>query len=106
MNWLNITELTYPCHENFKESDNISVCYSLCGEKADETKSLYICKSLFQLQTSKATYLRPKLALQILLLLAGDIEICPGPERSLRELGSLLSLRGMHIFHQNVRSLM
>ena len=74
-------------------SSNISVCHSLRGEKADETKPLYICESIFQLQTSKATYWRSKLALQLLLLLAGDIEICPGPERNIREPLSLLSHR-------------
>ena len=59
-------------------SSNIPVCFSLCVEKADETKPLYICESLFQSQTSKTTYLKPMLALQILLLLAGNIKICPG----------------------------
>ena len=62
-------------------------------------------KSLFQLQTSKILSLKPKPVLQLLLLLSGDIELCPGPERSIPELEALLNLRGMHVFH-NIRNLL
>lgn len=45
--------------------------------------------------------------LQILLILSGDIEICPGPvgERFSPETQRLVNLRGLKIFHQNLRGL-
>ena len=48
-----------------------------------------------------------KVCCQLLLLLSGDIELCPGPDgqRLIPELASLLKEKGMHIFHQNVRGL-
>ena len=41
----------------------------------------------------------------ILLLLCGDIEKCPGPDRVNPELQKVLSTKGMKIFHQNTRGL-
>ena len=60
-----------------------SVCYSFDFGLIDDVPVMYVYESLFQLQTSKILSLKPKLALQLLLLLSGDIELCPGPERSI-----------------------
>ena len=90
--------------EPFISSD--SVCYSFDFGLIDDVPVMYVYESLFQLQTSKILPLKPKLALQLLLLLSGDIELCPGPERSIPELEALLNLRGMHVFHHNIRNLL
>ena len=83
-----------------------SVCYSFYNGATTDTGVMLVYESLFQLQSTKGLSLKPKLALTLLLLLAGDIESCPGPERSIPELEPLLKTRGMHIFHQNVRNLL
>ena len=83
-----------------------SVCYSFDFGLIDDVPVVYVYESLFQLQTSKILSLKPKLALQLLLLLSGDIELCPGLERSIPELEAILNLRGMHVFHHNIGNLL
>ena len=41
----------------------------------------------------------------LLLLLCGDVESFPGPDRYIPEMASLMSKKGIKIFHQNVRGL-
>ena len=97
--------LTFMIKKPIVHSD--SVCYSFGYSFVgitEEIQPLLVFESIFTLQSSKCLSLKPKLALQLLLLLSGDVEICPGPIRSIPE--SLLSSRGMHIFHQNIRNLL
>ena len=57
-----------------------SVCYSFYGEEALDTISLNIASSIWQYKLDNYCYsLRPKHALKILLIISGDIELCPGP---------------------------
>ena len=83
-----------------------SCCYSFHGEVSVDEVNGFICESVYVYQRNHVVKFRPKLAIQILLLLCGDIELCPGPERSIPELDRLLKQRGMHLFHQNVRGLL
>ena len=83
-----------------------SVCYSFDFGLIDDVPVMYVYESLFQLQTSKILSLKSKVALQWLLLLSGDIELCPRPEKLIPELEALLNLRGMHVFHHNIRNLL
>jgi len=81
-----------------------SVCYSFAGvEEINginvEPKLVY--ESLFTLMENRNLCLKPQLALQLLLLLSGDIEKCPGP----RDFGDFTTTRGMKIVHQNIRGL-
>ena len=48
---------------------------------SDDVKESFIHSSIWQLQQGKATFIRSRTrcVLQLLLLLAGDIETCPGP---------------------------
>ncbi len=56
-----------------------SVCYSLYPEDVRDIKETYISSSLWQFKQEFGLNLKPKYAMRILLILAGDIEICPGP---------------------------
>lgn len=56
-----------------------SVCYSLYPDDAKDVKETYICSSLWQIKQELGLNLKPKYAMRILLILAGDIELCPGP---------------------------
>ena len=51
--------------------------------------------------------MQPKVALQILLLLSGDIERCPGPEENEVRLDfdRILRCKGLKLFHLNIRGL-
>ena len=67
-----------------------SVCYSFYGEEVLDTISLNITSSLWQYKLDNYCYsLRPKHALKILLIIAGDIELCPGAKRKILERFSL-----------------
>ena len=47
-----------------------------------------------------------KSMLLILLILCGDVETCPGPlQQGIPEVNRLLNLKGLNIFHQNIRGL-
>ena len=57
-----------------------SCCYSYHGEKVEDPENTYITASLWEFHKNLFVFVRkPKYVLQILLLLAGDIETCPGP---------------------------
>ena len=59
------------------------------------------------LQKVKTVSFKPASLFEILLLLSGDIEICPGPTpREIPELDSSLKAKVLHIFHQNMRGLL
>ena len=72
-----------------------------------ENSYIYIYHSTWQYNLQCGIKFQPTYALQLILLLSGDIEICPGPEceRQLPEAERLVNLRGCKIFHQNVRAL-
>ena len=86
-----------------------SVCYSFYSEESSDLHVTYTYESFYQVLSKK--FVIPlnhsKVSCQLLLLLSGDIELCPGPDgqRLIPELASLLKEKGMHIFHQNVRGL-
>ena len=61
----------------------------------NSTRNRSICR-----KTSSMSYLC------VLILLGGDIETLPGPERQNKEINSLLRKRGLKLFHQNVRGLL
>ena len=58
------------------------VCYSLYPEETVDLKETYICSSLWELKRASIFNPNPKHALKFLLLLAGDVELCPGPRVS------------------------
>lgn len=80
-----------------------SVCYSFYGEEVEDVENTYITESMFVIQRCKVIKFKPKVTFEFLLILSCDIETCPCPaQRSIPELESSLSCRGMYIFHQNV----
>lgn len=56
-----------------------SVCYSFHYEEATDINESYISSSLWQYKQDYGLNLRSENALKLLLILAGDIELCPGP---------------------------
>ena len=70
------------------------------GITAEES---FVYTSLWQYNLERQVIYRRKYFLRVLLLLSGDIEMCPGP--SVPELGNLLKVKGLSMFHQNVRGL-
>ena len=56
-----------------------SVCYSFYGDSVEETAESFIVQSIYQYKQERILFIRPKHSLKLLLLLAGDVEICPGP---------------------------
>ena len=83
-----------------------SVCYSLHGEEINENAPTFIYESLYVLQKVKTISFKPTSLFELVLLLSGDIEICPGPTpREIPKLDALVKAKGLHIFHQNVRGL-
>ena len=91
--------------KSFVGSDCIGL--SIEGKEIIETNETYINSSLWQVRDGKfrIRYTNRDI-INILLLLCGDIETCPGPDRFIPELNALLKKRGIKIFHQNVRGLL
>ena len=56
-----------------------SCCYSFHGEKVTDPVSKHFTNSLWEFYREKGLSVNPKFTLRILLILSGDIEICPGP---------------------------
>ena len=84
-----------------------SVCYSFHGEVAADPKQTLICQSMWCYQQRYGIQVGRKVDLQLLLLLSGDIELCPGPEsgnclNDYSELDCLMKQRGLKCFHLNV----
>ena len=87
-----------------------SVCYSInYGELVNgvvDGSNILISESLWQFNLEKGIRPHLKVAVQLLLLLCGDVETCPGPDRrNIPELEELVKLRGFKSFHLNVRGL-
>ena len=56
-----------------------SVCYWNISEDTLDLKDYYFTPSIWSYKQERGISLRPRSALTILLILAGDIETCPGP---------------------------
>eukprot|EP00112_Aurelia_sp_Birch-Aquarium-sp1_P013505 Seg287.7 transcript_id=Seg287.7/GoldUCD/mRNA.D3Y31 product="hypothetical protein" protein_id=Seg287.7/GoldUCD/D3Y31 len=56
-----------------------STCYSVYPSDATDTNETFICSSIWLYKENHGLRLRPKHGLKILLILAGDVEIFPGP---------------------------
>ena len=56
-----------------------SVCYSFNQVEVRDVDNSHLVSSLWQYRVEKGLFIRPKHVIKILLLLAGDIEVCPGP---------------------------
>ncbi|XP_065071070.1 uncharacterized protein LOC135695815 [Rhopilema esculentum] len=60
-----------------------SVCFSFYGEEAKDVQNSRICASVWVHKQEKGIHVlhntRTHVGLQLLLLLAGDVEMCPGP---------------------------
>ena len=84
-----------------------SCCYCLHGEEVQDMVSTHTYESLHVYQQHMKIRMQPKVALQILLLLSGDIERCPGPEENEVRLDfdRILRCKGLKLFHLNIRGL-
>ena len=83
-----------------------SACYSFNGEDVGDINATFVNESLFLLLQEKAILPRCKVAVQILLLLSGDVELCPGPVNSFEtKQESFLNRPGIKCLHLNVRGL-
>ena len=85
-----------------------SICYSFRSSNVqgvEEVDVSYIYPSIWQFNHMYGVRLRRKTALQLILLLSGDIEICPGPIQEWSEIPHLTNCRGMKCFHLNTRGL-
>ena len=59
---------------------NESVCYSVCPEdKIIDERESFVCESIWGYKQSSALHMKPKGLLKLLVILAGDIELNPGP---------------------------
>ena len=60
-----------------------SCCYCFHGEEVCDTISTNTYESIHvYMENISYIKVRPKIAAQILLIMSGDVETCPGPERS------------------------
>ena len=84
-----------------------STCYSLHGEDVVQPEGSYFASTLWVHYRGNVNF-RLKCMSQILLILSGDIELCPGPEvtYNIPELDDLYSSKGIKIVHQNIRGLL
>ena len=88
-----------------------SVCYSFYGEPANDMKIFWIVTSLRANRQESKLHLGQEshTLLAFLLLLSGDIELCPGPGMKCQEtfidLQDFLGVKGFSIFHHNIRGL-
>ena len=84
--------------KSFCTNDGISI--TLNAEDLFEYET-YAFSSVF-VQRKKCSTYRPKSLLCLLLIICGDVETCPGPVNTT---SFLSNLKGMHIYHQNIRGL-
>ena len=77
-----------PCFTNA-----YSVCYDTVTEEAAVVKETYIYSSLWQFKQEKPLSMHKSFWFGIILLLAGDIEVCPGPNIKLLCFGCLKTIR-------------
>ena len=84
-----------------------STCYALHGEEVVDIKDMLIPQSLWCYQQINCVCAWRKPDLRLLLLLGGDIELCPGPQQENilidnPELEGLAGHRGLKCLHLNV----
>ena len=60
-------------------TNTTSCCYAFHGENIVEPENLHFTSSFWEFYRGKGLSLNPKFTLKILLILSGDIEVCPGP---------------------------
>ena len=58
---------------------NSNACYNFTTSEVAEEKESFIYSSLWQYNLEKPIFVYKKYLFRVLLLLAGDIEVCPGP---------------------------
>ena len=83
-----IFAIKQPCFTN-----SSSACYSETNAEVLEVKETYIYSSLWQFHLERGLYVRKKYFLKMLLLLAGDVELCPGPNYKMSCLSCLKTVR-------------
>ena len=85
-----------------------SCCYSFKGEHVKDSATTGINECLFQYIQDKPLHFRRNNdnLIQILLLISGDVELCPGPMNDFEnEQEKFLNRTGMKCLHLNVRGL-
>ena len=100
--------ITFCIKKPFVDCD--SVWYDYSHGNVKESGVTYVYETLFLLQNGKEICLKPKLALHLLLLLAGDVETCPGPASKTailtgEQFKGKLASKGIKMGHQNIRGL-
>ena len=70
-----ILSIKSPCFTNAS-----SICYSGVNENSLELKETFICSLIWQFRQERGLFVRNRYLVQMLLLLAGDVELCPGPK--------------------------
>ena len=97
----------YVKKKRFVSSDFVGLNYNV-PDKLDSNENFYL-SSLWGFRSKKCYYnIRSNhYYLNFLLLICGDIESCPGPSnvRSFPELEKLTKMKGLKLFHHNVRGL-
>ena len=80
-----------------------SVCYSFHFDEASDVENSHFAGSIWNyFDKAGLTRVQPKCAVKLLLILAGDVELCPGPYT---DVGNLLQCKGFSMLHQNIRGL-
>lgn len=99
-----IVVVLYLKKPSFISSDGISITF---GEKDlyDINIKSFTCSSLWVTRRERCYKHSDRNILQLLLLLCGDIEQCPGPEQIYPDLHNFLRVKGFSILHQNIRGL-
>ena len=84
-----------------------SICYSFHYEEVFDTNESLIPSSLWQIRQEYGLNVRSENALKLLLILAGDVELCPGAvvRYSTNDKNERPRLRGFNVAHLNVRSM-
>ena len=78
-----------------------SICYSFHLEEANDVPDTYFTCSFWKyFDNIGLAHLQPRSVIKLLLILASDVEICPGPT-----LENLLQCKGFAILRQNIRGL-
>ena len=72
---------------------NSNACYNFTTSEVTEEKESFIYSSLWQYNLEKPIFVYKKYFLRMLLLLAGDIEVCPGPTARITYCGCAKTIR-------------
>ena len=93
----------YKRNVSFASENSCCYCSNISGICwNDDVRVSHVYTSIWQYNNMYGIRLRSKASLQLLLILSGDIETCPGP---VDEITNLKNLRGMKFLHLNVRGL-